>query len=147
MAELAAAGAAADEVAHVGDIAVRAPTTRDLLAALTSDDPAGALRTACLTVPPHASAPQRRSALAAAEQLCGAAALTVTVSCPECGERVTADADPVALLAERVAAEAARLLRDVADLAVAYGWSERAILDLSPTRRAAYLALAGGGRR
>lgn len=74
------------------------------------------------------------------------ARLMVDAACAECGAAVAAEVD----LAEFVAAELARLvdllLRDIDVIAGAYGWSEAAILDLPPTRRARYVELIAGPR-
>jgi hypothetical protein len=44
-----------------------------------------------------------------------------------------------------LAAQAKRLLREIAALARVFGWSEAEVLSLSATRRQIYLELAGGG--
>ncbi|KUG57429.1 hypothetical protein AVL62_13475 [Serinicoccus chungangensis] len=130
----------------VGTRTVRSPTTRDLAAALTTDDPASTLRASCAALDDAATEQERQAVLTAAEDLCGAADLSVRVTCPECGHTPRVDVDPVALLTDQLATESAAVLQDVAELAAAYGWREAEILDLSPARRAAYLSLARGRR-
>ncbi len=76
------------------------------------------------------------------DELAGDAVPEVSASCPECGEQVTGVVDAARLLWEQVAASAPGLLRDVAALAAAYGWTEPEILALPPSRRSAYLRLA-----
>ncbi|GLK46515.1 MULTISPECIES: hypothetical protein [Novosphingobium] len=78
-------------------------------------------------------------ALEAADPL---AAITLLVACPHCGASIPALHDPAHHLARSVAAEARRLLAEVAALARAYGWREADILAMTPQRRAAYLELA-----
>ena len=127
----------------VHDLVVRAPTTRDLLAALSTSDPVASLRHACIESPTGAVPDGLETDVnEAAELLAGGAALTVNVICPQCAHELRADLDVVALLAEQVSEEAHRLLADVAELATAYGWSESAILALPDARRATYLELS-----
>ena len=140
----AARGDATTVVAPDGrELRVRAPTTRDLLAARDREDPARALLTACVS--DATGAPADPDELgeetldlvdAAAEELAGAAAIVVRAACPDCGEAVAAPLDVGALLWERVARAAAQALREVAELAAAFGWSEAEVLALTPLRRA-----------
>lgn len=134
------------------ELRVRAPTTRDLLAACERADPARALVSACVS--DAAGAPADPDELgeetlgmvdAAAEELAGAAATMVRATCPECGADVAAPLDVGALLWDRVARAAGEALREVAELAAAFGWSETEILALPAVRRGAYLELARGG--
>ena len=53
------------------------------------------------------------------------------------------DFDPAGFVWEEIRADALQLLDEVHQLASAYRWSERAILAMSATRRAAYLARIG----
>ncbi|HEV8325053.1 MAG TPA: hypothetical protein VG389_25790 [Myxococcota bacterium] len=66
----------------------------------------------------------------------------VRVACPACRHEWLAPFDVDTFLAEELGAQGRRLLREVDRLARAYGWSEDAILSLSPLRRQAYLELA-----
>jgi hypothetical protein len=59
--------------------------------------------------------------------------------CPECDARWQALFDILEFLWIEVQARARRLLGEVHDLARAYGWSEAAILEMSPVRRRFYL--------
>ena len=70
------------------------------------------------------------------------AVLVVHLCCAECGQVAALGLDPVSFLWAEVDRWAWRLLADVHELALAYGWDERAILALTPHRRQAYLALA-----
>jgi hypothetical protein len=65
--------------------------------------------------------------------------------CPACGEDATAPLDIGALLWEQVEHSAHVLLTEIAELGVAFGWSEEEILALTPLRRRVYLELARGG--
>lgn len=79
---------------------------------------------------------------AAAETLAAAdpqADTVLDLSCPECGHAWQSVFDIAEFMWTELAARARHLLHEVHLLAQAYGWSEREILSLSPTRRAAYL--------
>lgn len=71
------------------------------------------------------------------------AEIVLDVSCPACSRVSPAPFDIVSHLWLEIDAWARRLLRDVHALAMAYGWSETAILQMSATRRRAYLELIG----
>jgi len=81
-------------------------------------------------------------ALAAADP---GAVLDLALDCPACGASATLALDPLRLLWSEVDAWAWRLLAEVHLLAAAHGWAESAVLDMSPTRRQAYLHLCGAG--
>lgn len=78
----------------------------------------------------------------AIEEQAGAAELSTRVTCSECGAGWTEAMDVASYLWAEVENAALALLGEVAELAVAYGWSERETLSLSPARRAAYLSRA-----
>jgi len=63
-------------------------------------------------------------------------------ACPACGARWQAFFDVLAFLWAEIQARARRLLGEVHGLARAYGWSEAAILGMSPARRHFYLEAA-----
>jgi hypothetical protein len=69
--------------------------------------------------------------------------LELALTCPACAGRWTAPFDIVAYFWAEIEVWARRTLREVHRLASAYGWSEPAILALSPQRRQAYLELLG----
>ncbi len=140
LAELGSGGGAST---RVGDLAVRAPTTRDLLEARDGEE----LLERCVGVGAGSLDGEVRAAVeAAAEELAGPAGVVVRAECPECGATVSAPLDPGALLWERVAAAVPAALAEVAELASAFGWSETEVLGLSPRRRRAYLELVRGVR-
>ena len=85
----------------------------------------------------------RRRAAAALDEAAGDALLALVSECPECGGRVDGVLDSCALLWDAVADAAPQLLREVATLATAFGWTEPEVLALTPARRAAYLDLVG----
>jgi hypothetical protein len=70
------------------------------------------------------------------------AEVLVDVSCPACGTAFVADLELGGFVWAELRAHAQRLLRDVAVLARAYGWTEPDVLALDEPRRAAYLELA-----
>lgn len=72
------------------------------------------------------------------------ARLELDLSCPDCAHHWTAPLDPGEYLWAEVCAWSEGLLRDVHELALAYGWSQPDILALSPGRRERYLNLLRG---
>lgn len=131
---------------RVDEVVVRGPTTADVLAALACAEPAATLRERCVTWPegttPYTDAELTARVADMAEQLAGAAGVSVRLECPACRGDVLADVDVVRLLTERVTEQAQGLLADVALLATAFGWSERDVLAMSPARLRAYLRIA-----
>jgi hypothetical protein len=65
------------------------------------------------------------------------------MTCPFCDHRWRVVFDIVSFLWTEIEAWAWRMLADVHTLAQAYGWGEREILTLSPTRRQFYLDMVG----
>ncbi len=63
------------------------------------------------------------------------------VHCPACRHAWEAGFDIAGFFLAELTAWASRLLREVHELAVAHGWSETEILNLSPQRRRAYLEM------
>src|SRR3954468_8198915 len=64
--------------------------------------------------------------------------VALPVDCPSCAHGWNEPFDVVTFLWSELAVWARRLLEDVHRLAMAYGWSEREILRLSPARRNVY---------
>lgn len=83
-------------------------------------------------------------AMAAAD---GASLGELTLACAVCDALTTRQFDAAAYVVSALDAWAKRLLRETHELALAYHWSERDILDLSPLRRASYLQLVRGVRQ
>jgi hypothetical protein len=138
---------------------LRPVTTDDLLATLTAADTDAAqelLLARCLEACPqegdqdHHSERTRPTPPAPAissgavkrfEELHADAELRCVINCPACSASQAHELDIARFLWREVAVAARRLLAEVHELAVAYGWAERDILRLSPARRAAYLEL------
>jgi hypothetical protein len=136
-------------------VRLRVPTTRDVLEASERDDLLAALVERCVadaaTAVPTTTLqePLEDADLTAVDSrlqtLAGAAAVTVSATCPSCGAVLSAPVDVADFVWERVQQHAPALLADIADLARTFGWTEDEILALSPLRRSAYLAMVRGG--
>ena len=133
---------------EIAGLRVRAPSLRDLAAVASDDDDERAARQ--LLVRCSLAGDVARldaAALRAVEEGLDAldpqADLALSVRCVACGHADLVQLDAGRLLWEEIEARALLLLREVHQLASAYGWSEAQILALSPARRASYLAMAG----
>jgi predicted RNA-binding Zn-ribbon protein involved in translation (DUF1610 family) len=148
--------------APTGELAVngyaltyRLPNTSDLIAARHAQDANAARETLLRRVltkvatPDESNGhhlPDERVLEALNAQLEGAdplAALRVQLMCPNCGNEWESIFDIAAFFWVELDAWAKRVLREVHALASAYGWSEQAILALSPQRRQLYLEMTG----
>lgn len=135
------------------DVELRFPSTHDLEAIEPAGDVGRArelLFARCVTavrrgdaeasldeLPPHAI-----DAIAARMgELDPQAEVALDVDCPTCAHAWREPFDIVTFLRGEVDGAARRALEEVHRLALAYGWSERDILALSPVRRAAYLEM------
>jgi hypothetical protein len=78
----------------------------------------------------------------ALEALDPAADVEITLTCPACGAITARSFDAPSFFWRELQAWAPRVMREVAELALAYHWSERDILAMPPARRAFYLAEA-----
>ena len=143
-----AAAPDADRAASIEGFRFRLPTVRDLAAVSGGDDARGAalrlLERCCVARPAAAARPHetfQEEAERALEALDPGADLELAVTCEACGHAWSASLDAGVLVWQELAARAATVLAEVHRLALAYGWSEREILALSPQRRAAYLEL------
>lgn len=121
----------------------RLPTAGDLLAmaegAVTAD--AAHLLARCVvegTATNGAGQAAIGAAMAAADPQ---ADVRLALTCPACGHAWRAAFDILTFFWAEIDAWAWRTLREVHTLAQAYGWSEGAILALSPLRRQRYLEL------
>jgi hypothetical protein len=134
------------------EIRLRLPDSRDLIAAADRDleDAARTLLRACVVsatvdganiepeaLPSHLVALASRH-LSDADPL---ADLRLDLACANCGRHWQKPFDIVPFLWAELEAWAGRMLREIHALASAYGWSEREILSLSPTRRRSYLGM------
>jgi hypothetical protein len=155
----AAGGIAAppEEVAVEADgytLRLRPPSTRDVMAASQLDvaNAPRAIVWRCVvsahrdgSAVPAGEVPE--AVLAVAEQRLAEADpradVRLRLACPACGEHTTTLLDIVSFFWREIDAWACRILREVHTLASAYGWTEEAILALSPFRRQCYLELVG----
>jgi hypothetical protein len=69
--------------------------------------------------------------------------IQLAMVCPRCNRRWSATLDIVSFLWSEIEAWAWRTLSEVHTLASVYGWTEREILGLSPSRRQCYLQMVG----
>lgn len=126
---------------------MRPVNTCDLLASLDLPDVTQAqerVLARCLTASSPLDGTELRTlpgALATFEQLNAAAELSCTIECPDCTSVETLDFDVAHFLWLEVRHAARRLFEEIHALAGAYGWSERAIIAMSPQRRGAYLEM------
>jgi hypothetical protein len=132
----------------------RLPTGRDLLehCGQTENGGEGDLLRRCLLSAKHGDAPVEAdklpqeviesviNSMAEADPL---ADIQLDLTCPSCEHRWRAVFDIVSFLWTEIEAWAWRMLSDIHTLARAYGWGERDILALSPTRRQFYLEMVG----
>lgn len=130
------------------DVQLRSVNTLDLLASLQEPDLAEAQNLVlrrCLTLPDDSSKAASAEVLASAAQkfdeLHAAAETRATIECPACSAVEILDLDIAAFLWLEVRNAALRLLREIHELASAYGWSENSVLRMSTMRRAAYLEM------
>jgi len=137
------------------NVTFRVPTILDISGAASQAETitefANVIRS-CLTKAEHAGAlvdmdklPQEViegivKSMAEADPL---ADIQLDLTCPSCQHRWHAVFDIVSFLWTELEVWAWRILSDVHTLARAYGWGERDILSLSPTRRQFYLEMVG----
>lgn len=134
-------------------LVLRAPASHDLQAISGCTDPADASRRLlerCIVSArregcdlPVELLPQA-AASAAAERIAQADALAdiqLALTCPSCGHQWQALFDVLTFFWTEIQSWAHRVFREVHRLALAYGWSERDILAMSPTRRRIYLEM------
>lgn len=138
------------------EVRFRLPNSRDLArvaACADADSAARELFEQCLTDIRHEgeiisadNLPQAvADALASRISKAGAQSeIELDITCSACGYAWRSPFDVVAFFWSELSARAERLLREVHTLASAYGWSEEAILSLSPARRQAYLERVSG---
>ena len=128
------------------EVPFRLPTTADLIAVggLPADQARAALLAGCLGAEPGtAIEPETGAAVETAmEQAAPAGAVDLIARCAGCGLESVLPLDMPALVWAEIEAQVSALLQDVHALAASYGWTEADVLDLSPRRRALYLAMA-----
>jgi hypothetical protein len=134
---------------------LRPPTSADLLALGDAADAAAAealLLARCVSAEAGGTscpadqlpAPVVEAAVNALAELDPAADLRFDLVCPACGHGWEPLFDVAAFLWAAVERWALLTLRDVHQLALAYGWREGDVLALSPLRRQLYLEMAYG---
>jgi hypothetical protein len=132
------------------------PVTGDLRAAVAAGGRREALLARCIRSAARYGSSQPVSAAAVAlvdaldaqmQRLDPQADIELKLDCAACRHNWVARFDIAHFLWREMEVEAARLLGEVHQLARAYGWSEPAVLALSPARRRAYLAMISGGAR
>ena len=129
------------------EVPFRLPTTADLIAVggLPADQARVLLLAACLGAEPG-TMPERETGAAveaAMEQAAPGGAVDLIARCADCGLESVLPLDMPALVWAEIEAQVSALLQDVHALAASYGWTEADVLELSPRRRALYLAMAG----
>lgn len=135
-------------------IEFRLPTAEDVHAASLHEDEeefAFALLERCMIACTHDGQSESPQCLPPAvldalsqrmEALDPAASVSFALECPQCAAHWDARLDLAQLVWQKLKAAAERLLLDVDTLARHYGWTERDVMALSPTRRAAYVQMA-----
>lgn len=135
---------------EVDGLFVRQPTSRDLASVMSIADPDQAayqLARRCCTPAggqtadelPLLSAAQLAKIESTLAEIDAASDIVLDFSCTECDYAWQTPFDISDYLWREIDRQAGKLLHDIHTLARAYGWNEREILDLSETRRAAYL--------
>ena len=135
------------------DVRFRLPTCDDLAALERQDDPAArksALLQRCVAEARRNGEPTAAETLPDAVTVALSARMAeldplgdirLDLRCPACAHRWQSPLDIGSFLWAEVSNWALRILREVHELASAYGWSESDILAMSPWRREAYLEL------
>ena len=124
------------------EFAVRAVSVGDMIVAEAADGIDVARELLAERAAPEAPTAARHRLAEALEALDPAADTMIEAACPQCGAAQELRLDPAVFVWEELAARAPRILRDVAELARIYHWSEREILAMPASRRAFYLAAA-----
>lgn len=133
------------------EIEFRLPSSEDLLALpLTSDAAAGELLRRCIgkacvqgreVAAGQVPGPVAKCVIGAMAQHDPAADIQIGLHCPACSRQWELGFDIVSYFWDELEDWAQRVMAEVHALASAYGWSEREILALSPTRRKCYLEM------
>ncbi|HEV2690485.1 MAG TPA: hypothetical protein VGV35_18135 [Bryobacteraceae bacterium] len=127
-------------------LSMRPVSSSDLAAVVSAEDPRRRLLALCTSI----DGTDAESALAVCEdsavehfnRLNQGAETRFTLPCPACGATEQVDLDIGCVLWAEVRHAALSILREVHELASAYGWTERAILEMTASRRACYLEMA-----
>ena len=140
---------------RTGDLTLtmRTANSRDLAAAASHPDLEAsrrALLQRCISVLPGADGATpdysfhdiEAEVMRQFDELHQGAEILFVAPCAACGQSATVDLDIGRFLWSEVRHAALMLLRDVHELASAYGWAEVSILAMSPARRSVYLEMA-----
>lgn len=121
------------------DVRFRIPTVGDLLAAL--ENPARASLPARCVRPPSPPRAVARRVDRALEALAPRLDGELGGTCPECGRTVRLRFEPISYVLAELRGACGGLYAEVHEIALAYHWSEAAILELERRRRHRYAAL------
>jgi len=128
------------------EFSMRPATTRDLAAVTSAADPRRSLLARCTDVDSRdVDAALSRCEDVVVEQfnqLNEGAETRFTFACPACTAVEHTDLDIARFLWIEIRHAATTVLREVHDLASAYGWSEASVLAMNGARRALYLEMA-----
>lgn len=141
----------AESSIEVGDWRFRLPTSRDLAQISGEPDAEIAARRllhlCCLKseldAVPEWTEPMLHAVEARMAELDPRGDIELALACDACGHTWQTAFDVCAFFWEEIEARAKRLLQEVHLLASVYGWTEREVLALSDSRRAAYLEMVG----
>jgi hypothetical protein len=125
------------------DYEVRAPTSREVAAAVRSADRAGLARACVVGLDETSDGPDVAEVEALLERAFPLLDVSIGFTCSACGEVFSRRFDPATYLWTDIERLAEGLMADIHRLAAAYGWGEQEILRMSRRRRAAYLARLG----
>jgi hypothetical protein len=142
--DLAGGSTTPDDAGQVldGGVRVRPPDSTDIAVAMVAADAELAILERCVEPGPlPLSDRARAAAIRRMAELDPTAELWLEATCPACGSTWTVPLDPAAIVVEEVDRHARQLLREVDQLARAYGWREPDVLKLGRARRRAYLGL------
>lgn len=124
---------------------MRPVTSRDLASLRSVQDPRKRLLDLCTRTDPTdgcAAAHCRALAMEHFNRLNEGTEIRLTLQCPTCSGTEQVDLDVGRFVWMEVRHAALMLLREVHQLAAAYGWSESEILAMSSVRRSMYLGIA-----
>jgi hypothetical protein len=126
---------------------MRAATSRDLTALMLTPDPRARLLELCMEGAPVegcGGADCEAMAVEYFNRVNEEAEIWLTLHCAACATRQSVNLDIGRFLWAEVRHAAVSLLREVHQLAAAYGWAESAILGMSSARRSIYLGMTAG---
>jgi hypothetical protein len=135
---------AGEPTVTVGSHVLRLPTTRDLACVAAEPDESSAasalLRRLCMgSAPLECSAELEAQISRALDDADPCMDLGLEFACPACAHRWSAPLDVSGYLWDEIDTRVRGLLDEVHAIARSYSWSEQQILQLSETRRRAYL--------